>query len=224
VKQPTVGTQRKRETMKVLILGGGQGERLYPLTLEKPKWLVKLDDGTSIADRQLTWLKAQGVSKVAVTLARSFKDRVLDMLPLEKLGVAIEVIFEDAPCGDEGSVKRVLCETNSPSVLVINCDVLTDLPLRLLGQPPELVLVHPRAPWGVLKEEDGSFEEYPVLSIWVSSGIYHFPTSIRNQLVDSGKLAENIIPKLIKQRQLNFIKYPGSWRSIETIKDLRRAK
>ena len=205
--------------MQAIILAGGLGERLYPLTGVKPKWLLPLGDGT-IADYQLEWLKKNGIEEVFVTVNRNHA-LITENYPYPE-GIKIKFIHEKNPVGDEGGLKRALDYVQADKVFVVNCDIITDLPLAEMLSAPSIALVHPRSSWGVFGD-DGTFEEYPILPIWVSAGIYSFPRSIRHELVDEGKLALNIIPKLIRDGRMSFFRYGGSWQSIETIKDLNLA-
>lgn len=202
--------------MQAIILAGGLGQRLYPLTKDIPKWLLEIGSAT-IANYQLDWLKRNDIESVLVTLSKGFVNTAKSR-PYND-GIDISFVPEERPVGDEGGLKRALEYINGSEVYVVNCDVLTDLPLKMIPAPG-IALVHPRAPWGVYYD-DGVFEEYPILPIWVSAGIYKFPRAIRDELVDEGKLANNIVPKLIKEGRMSFFKYSGRWRSIETHKDLK---
>lgn len=194
--------------------------RLYPLTDDTPKWLIPYGNRT-IADYQLKWLDENGVNKVIVTLNRKYA--LAFKPPHCPAGIRLEIHYEEKPTGDEGSLKEALKYTSSDEVYVVNCDILTDLSLNMVGETPALVLVHPQSPWGVYYD-DGNFTEKPVLPLWVSSGIYKFPKSIREELADGGMLARNIIPKLLMEKRLNLAKYNGYWKAIETQKDLANAQ
>ncbi|MHB8619167.1 MAG: nucleotidyltransferase family protein, partial [Chloroflexota bacterium] len=52
--------------MKAVILAGGRGERLMPLTADRPKCMVELA-GRPILAHQLEWLAAEGVSEVVIS-------------------------------------------------------------------------------------------------------------------------------------------------------------
>lgn len=208
--------------MQAIILAGGLGERLYPLTESKPKWLLPLGNGT-IADYQLSWLKENGIDEVFVTVNKRHSAAVERFV--ERRDSVLVFIYEENPVGDEGGLKNALSLIDSDEVFVLNCDIITDLPLRafLLTSSPSMVLVHPRSPWGVFTD-DGRFEEKPRLNIWVSGGIYKFGRSIRDELVDDGSLARNIISKLIREDKMYFYTHSGLWVGIETSKDLNEAE
>lgn len=211
---------------EAIILAGGLGKRMGS---NQPKWLTPIG-GTTIAGYQTEWLMSQGIKRLYITINKQFT-HIRYRYVLREHEV---IIWEDELSGDEGSLKGALDYLEGDDALVINCDILTDLDLSLLPPAPALVVVHPRAPWGVLSElvhgdnmtiryPDWALEEKPILPIWVSSGIYYFPKSIRDELVDNGMLAENIIPKLLKEGRLNIYKHEGLWHAIETPKDVEEA-
>jgi len=207
---------------EAIILAGGLGKRMGDSKL--PKWLTPIKTDITIAYYQLGWLEKQGIEKIYVTINKHFS-------PLSfACGWKHQIIWEEELNGDEGSLKGALNHVESKDLLIINCDILTDLDLAKLPTAPALVVVHPRAPWGVLKETPiheyiiYSIKEKPVLPLWVSSGIYCFPKAIKDELVDNGMLAENIIPKLLKEGRMNVFKHRGLWHAIETPKDVEEAE
>ena len=50
---------------KVILLVAGEGKRLHPYTLDKPKCMVQID-GISLIDRQLAVLKAEGLNDIVM--------------------------------------------------------------------------------------------------------------------------------------------------------------
>ena len=74
--------------MKVLILAGGFGKRLRPLTLERPKPLVEVG-GKPITEWQILWLKKFGINEIIIS-AGYLKEKFLEILGSgKKLGVKI---------------------------------------------------------------------------------------------------------------------------------------
>ena len=205
--------------MQAIILAGGLAERIYPLATDRPKWLLPIGNST-IANYQLEWLKKNEILEVFVTVNQRLAPIVENYSYPD--GIKVNFIHEEEPIGDEGGLKRALDYIEGDETYVVNCDIITDLPLQMLPAPG-IALVHPRSPWGVFGE-DSEFQEKPILPIWVSGGIYKFPTSIKDELVDEGTLAYNIVPRLIRDGKIGYFRYDGMWQAIETSKDLRNFK
>ena len=214
---------------EAIILAGGLARRMGDNSF--PKWLTPVGNAT-IAEIQLVWLRANGITKVLCTLNERY--RIPEFSPFSWSGLQLGFLWEKEPVGDEGGLNAALEYAEDEVVLVVNGDVLTDLPLSRLPPPPAMVVVHPRAPWGVVQQivyPDGHWRglpthaiaEKPLLSIWVNSGIYCFPRSIRGELVSRGNLAHNILPKLLGEGQLKVVPHEGLWLAIETVKDAEEA-
>jgi mannose-1-phosphate guanylyltransferase len=117
--------------MRAVILVGGEGTRLRPLTSELPKPAVKLVDRPLMAF-MLEWLAANGI--VEVIMACGFKpDAMRDALgDGGKFGLQISYVAESEPLGTGGALR--FADEHSPSGLgerfvMCNGDVLTDLDL-----------------------------------------------------------------------------------------------
>lgn len=113
--------------MQSLILAGGQGTRLRPLTLYLPKPI------TPIANRpflnyQLDLLKAAGVSEVILSL--SYKpEKITDIFGGgEDVGVAISYTVEPQPLGTAGAFKHAEKKIQGTTI-VLNGDILTNIDL-----------------------------------------------------------------------------------------------
>lgn len=210
---------------EAIILGGGLARRMG--NSEHAKWFTPLGNGKmTIAGYQLNWLKKNGIERIHVTLSSRFH------LPRD-CPKGYKVIWEPEPIGDEGGLKNAMQYVESDDVLVVNCDVLTDLDISALVSPT-MVAVHPRSPWGVLEiapeaiqenilwQKDGhrwQLTEKPVLDIWINAGIYLLPKAIKEELVDDGEIARHILPKLLADKRLNVLYYEGIWHAVETLKD-----
>ena len=75
--------------MKAVILAGGEGKRLRPLTSDRPKPLIEVG-GRSIIEWQIMWMKGHGFDSFVV-LAGYMKEKLIDFLGTgRKWGVDIE--------------------------------------------------------------------------------------------------------------------------------------
>ena len=113
--------------MQAVILVGGQGTRLRPLTSTVPKPVVPLVDRPFIAF-MLEWLRGHGVDEVIMScgfLAGSVRDVLGDG---SELGVRLHFVEEPEPRGTAGALK--LAEPMlDERFLMLNGDVLTDIDL-----------------------------------------------------------------------------------------------
>jgi mannose-1-phosphate guanylyltransferase len=114
--------------MQALILAGGQGTRLRPLTLTTPKPVVPLA-GRPFLTLMLDWLARHGVEE-AILSCGFLAEQVRRVLGGRHGEVALRYVLEDEPLGTAGPVRLALDEGGlAERVLVLNGDVLTDFDL-----------------------------------------------------------------------------------------------
>lgn len=115
--------------MIAMILAAGRGERLRPITDETPKALVEVQ-GRTLLERHLDHVKAAGIDTVVINLGW------LGGMIAERVGsgqaYGLNVVY--SPEGDNiletgGGIHRALPLLGSEPFLVVNADILTDMPL-----------------------------------------------------------------------------------------------
>ncbi len=168
--------------LEAVILAGGKGTRLRPLTTLIPKPLVPIGSRHSILDIAIAQLAAADFEHVWITvghLSHLIRATIGDGT---RWGLAITYVEESQPLGTAGALTQI---ANLPEhVLVMNGDVLSDL------DPAALVRSHIRSgatltvtaveresrhDYGVLSLEGTqvrAFEEKPTARFFVSAGIY----------------------------------------------------
>ncbi len=117
--------------MKALILAGGQGTRLRPLTLSRPKHLLPVANQAHI-DHVFDLFLAHGVNEAVLLtsyLAEHFEEVVK---PAADRGLVLEVAHETTPLGTAGALKNAGSSVAGGTFLAVNGDVLTHLDLRRL--------------------------------------------------------------------------------------------
>ena len=113
--------------MKAVVMAGGEGTRLRPLTCDLPKPMARLC-GKPVLYYILELLKKHGFTHAAVTL-RYLPEKVTDAFPEGKYeGMTLEFPVEEIPLGTAGSVRRATME-ETQTVLVISGDALCDFDL-----------------------------------------------------------------------------------------------
>ena len=115
--------------MKAVVMAGGEGSRLRPLTLARPKPMLPVVN-RPVLGHILYLLKQHGIIDVVMTLqylAAQIQDYFGDG---KALGMNIEYVIEESPLGTAGSVKNAeALLTDDEPFLVISGDALTDFDL-----------------------------------------------------------------------------------------------
>jgi dTDP-glucose pyrophosphorylase/CBS domain-containing protein len=177
--------------MMAVIMAGGLGTRLRPLTDRVPKPMLPVGDRPLLA-RTLERLRDSGIQSVSITthyLANAIVNYFGDG---ESLGLHLHYVSEERPLGTAGSLTQI--ESLEGPLLVMNGDILTGLDFR------EMLAFH-RAhgadatvavrryevpvPYGVVEcggGDDGEVSELrekPVLQLLINAGIYLIEPSVR---------------------------------------------
>jgi NDP-sugar pyrophosphorylase family protein len=219
-----------------IILAGGKGERLRPLTLDRPKVMVEVG-GQPILYWQIEWLKSHGIKNFV--LAVSYKREVIQDFwgDGSKFGIQIDYSIEESPLGRGGAIKQALKSpllADAEDVIVTNGDIITKFNISQMMDKHQsenglvtLLLVPYLSRWGVVKIDASDhvigFEEKPRLPYWINGGVYVFSKEIQAILPDLGDHESETFPKIDKERFLGF-KDEGFWRAVDVIKDRSEAE
>lgn len=220
--------------MKAVILAGGLGKRLRPLTDERPKPMIEVLN-QPIIEWQVKWFKKFGIDEFVICVGY-LKEHIIDYIGSgSKFGVKVGYAVEEEPLGTGGALKNaqsLLGGTENEGFFMVNGDILTDLNPNTLqdGITSSAIAVVPlRSPYGVIELDESSiitgFVEKPqIKDRWINAGVYYFGSEIFNYLPDSGNLEVTALPVMIKDRKVKAIRYEKSfWRSIDSHKDIEEA-
>ncbi|ABL88645.1 Nucleotidyl transferase [Pyrobaculum islandicum DSM 4184] len=219
--------------MRAVILAGGFGRRLAPLTNEVPKPLVPVA-GKPILVWQIEWLKRQGVTDIVLAVGY-LRHKIFEALgDGRKYGVRLFYSVEEEPLGTGGAIKNAAPYLTDDIFIALNGDIITDIDIRPLTAALEkadaaIALVPLRSPYGVV-EVDGegrvlAFREKPVLEHYINAGVYAIRKEALRDLPDRGNIEETLFPKLAQQGRLRAVVYKDAfWRSIDTHKDLEEVE
>ncbi|HDD42345.1 MAG TPA: nucleotidyltransferase family protein [Nitrososphaeria archaeon] len=222
--------------MKAVILAGGYGKRLRPLTETLPKSLLPVGD-KGIIEWQLIWLKKHGIEEVVVC-AGYLKEKLMERLGSgSSYGLKIDYAIEEKPLGTGGALKnaeRFL--KGEENFIMLNGDVLTDLnPLDLLEDLDEgcigsMALVPLPSPFGIVdfdpeSRKIRSFVEKPrIREYWINAGVYALRSEIFGYLPEKGDIERTTFPMLAERGLLKAHPFEScSWMSIDSHKDLEEA-
>ena len=168
--------------MDAVVLAGGRGTRLAPLTVTVPKPLLPLGE-RPIIDILITQLAAAGVARVIVCLGYLAPLMQAFLGDGSRWGVAIETRIEAEPLGTAGALRTLAGLTDD--FFVVNGDTLTDLDFQALAQAHRAAeawatlftpWVDEKVDYGVVTmDAAGALTEYqekPRRGYHVSSGVY----------------------------------------------------
>jgi NDP-sugar pyrophosphorylase family protein len=216
--------------VRALILAGGFGKRLAPLTQETPKPLIPVA-GKPILVRQIEWLREQGVTDFVIAVGY-LRQRIFEALgDGRKLGVRIFYSVEEEPLGTGGAIKNAEPYLEDDVFIAVNGDIVTNLPIAplvdaLSNADAAIALVPLRSPYGIVEfDGDGyitAFREKPLLEgYYINAGVYAMRRDILKLLPERGNIEETAFPELAKRRRLRAVVFRDVlWRSIDTLKDL----
>lgn len=222
--------------MQGIILAGGKGERLMPLTADRPKCLVEVA-GRTLIEHQLGWLSSNGIGRVIVSCGYKWQRIQLLVGDGAGFGLHVEYAVEETPLGRGGGLRKglgLLDASNEP-VLACNGDVLTSLPLAGMvrkhlrsGALATLLLVPFVSEHGVVDVGDDDritgFREKPNLPYWLSGGVYVVSPQVRKLLPARGDHETTTWPRLAKAGQLRGYRYRGLWQPVDSVKDVGLAE
>ncbi len=236
----------KSKNLKAIIVAGGRGERLRPITDMIPKPMVEVR-GKTILEHTIDLLKKNGINDLVIalcylpgTVTNYFGDG-------EKFGVKIQYTFEDPlnPLGTAGAIRASKKFIND-DVIVTYADILRELNIR------EMIRSHQSSgalatlniykefeeiPRSMLKVGNNNelieFVEHPEIKntdgsfVWCNGSFYIFKKEIFDYIDDNGKVdfSKDIFPKVLnKHITINTFKSDGYFLDIGTMEKLLQAR
>jgi len=222
--------------MKALILVGGFGTRLRPLTLSVPKPIVEFANKPSVI-HQIEALVKVGVNEVV--LAVNYQPELMSACMSaweKKLGIKISYSQETEPLGTAGplALARDLLDDGEP-FFVLNADVICTFPFHDMlafhkkhGGEGTIMVTRVEEPskYGVVvSDEQGKIERFvekPKVYVGnkINAGIYIFNPSILNRIEPKPtSIEKEIFPKMASENQLFCMTLPGFWMDVGQPKD-----
>lgn len=114
--------------MQAIIVAGGQGTRLRPLTYDRPKPVVPIFNRPFL-HHQIEWLCRYGIDDIILTLHYQGDVIERELGDGSRWGVRLRYVYETEPLGTAGAVRQAKPLLGNDPVLVMNGDVLTDVDL-----------------------------------------------------------------------------------------------
>lgn len=218
-----------------IILVGGYGTRLRPLTLLRPKPLVQFCNKPMI-QYQIEALKTHGVQKIILATNYRTEDIVKEMDRVaEELNIKILFSVEKESLNTGGPLRLASKYlSNEQSIFVLNSDIICDYPFEELQKKHNLMKravtilttkVEDPSRFGVILEKDSIIQEFiekpkkPISNL-INAGIYLINTEVIRQIPErSVSLEKEIFTILAAKRQMTSCEHRGYWKDIGQFKD-----
>ncbi len=218
-----------------VILSGGEGLRLRPITSDIPKGLVRVG-GRPLLEWVVEWLQQNGVTNLVIGVAY-LKEKIMRYFGSGgKFGVDIRYSVHTVQGGtSEGFRLAISRYVDSPSFFALNGDQITNLRLDTIyenhredGPLASIAVVHPRLPFGLVEiDQKGfckGFVEKPVLNdVFCSMGIYVFDRKVIKYLPRRGDVERTTFPRLARMNKLKAFKHDGSFITVNSLRELEEA-
>lgn len=205
-----------------ILMAGGKGERLRPLTLETPKPLLKVGD-KCIIDHNIDRLISYGVKHISVTV-NYLKEQIEEHFAEPRGEVQVKTVREPKFLGTIGSIRFVEKFYND-TVLVMNSDLFTninyedfflyfqqhDAEMLLAAVPYDISI-----PYGILDLDGHDIHgliEKPKFNYYANAGIYLIKRHALDEIpINTFFNATDLVEKLIAENK-KVIRYPlaGYW-------------
>lgn len=229
-------TKKSYLPLDAVLMAGGKGERLRPMTLTTPKPLLIVGD-KPIIDYNIENLLSYGVEHISVTtnyLAEQFDDHFKE----PKQGVQVQCVREPKFLGTMGSIKFVENWYND-DVLVMNSDLFTNIDLEdfflhfkehdadmSIAAVPYSVSI----PYGIFEIEGTrdikGVREKPSFHYYANAGIYLLKRSVLNLIPNDEFFNATDLMELLVGRGMSVIRFPlsGYWIDIGKPEDFKKVQ
>lgn len=227
----------KRSALPVdaVLMAGGRGERLRPLTETVPKPLLPVGD-KPIIDYNVERLAAYGIRHISVTV-NYLKEQLEAHFATPCAGVAVKCVREPRFLGTIGSVKLVDAFYND-TVLIMNSDLFTnidyeDFYLRFLEYNADLLVAavpySVSVPYGIFEGEGmqvRGITEKPTYEYYANAGIYLVKRALLDSIPEGVYFDATDLIRLLVDQGRNVIRYPltGYWIDIGKPSDYEKAR
>ena len=210
--------------MKAIILAGGRGKRLRPITDYVPKPLISIKN-IPIIEWQIKYLKKFGISEVII--CSGYKTEMIEnYLKNKKLGIKITFSIENKPLGTGGAIKKAGKKIKDKSFIVINGDIITNIDLeKLMKKENSIASIQLKTNFGILQTDKDKIikfdEKKEIKNLWMNAGIYHLNKESIKELPNVGDIEKTLFPDYAKKEKLSTIKFTNlEWYAVDSFKDM----
>ncbi|WP_039657241.1 sugar phosphate nucleotidyltransferase [Clostridium tyrobutyricum] len=222
--------------MKALLLAGGRGTRLRPLTDNIPKPMVPIM-GKPLLERTILKLKESGIDEIVISTCYKSNYIQNTIGDGHNLGIKVNYISEDIPLGTGGAIKNSEKFFND-SFIILNSDIVCDIPYdKFIKYHKDkhaqvsiaMTKVKDPSQYGVIEfDKDNyitAFKEKPkpgeTNSKWINAGIYIFEPEVLHEIPQNTvvSIEKDTYPILLEKKyKMAAYQYSDYWIDIGTIK------
>ncbi len=220
----------------LVIMAGGKGKRLMPLTQNIPKPMLPVR-GKPILEHIIEKAKRDGFQKIIISVNYLAKNIISHFGSGEDHGISIDYIKENKPLGTAGALSMLPENIRNNNIVVTNGDVITDVAYSDLLNPVKtesangvmaVRLQEWQNPFGVVNSEGSkllSIEEKPINRHQVNAGMYSLDPELINLLIPEKycDMTDLFSLGLQKGLKLNIFPIHESWLDIGRMEDYRAA-
>lgn len=223
--------------LRALILVGGYGTRLRPLTLSRPKPLVEFANKPMLL-HQMEALVQAGVTQVILAVSYRAEEMEEELKEeAKKLGVKLIFSHEKEPLGTAGplALAKEILDIDDEPFFVLNSDIICDFPFKELvafhkhhGKEGTIVVTKVEEPskYGVvLYGEQGKIESFiekpqEFVSNKINAGMYILsPSVLRRIQLRPTSIEKEVFPDMAREGQLYAMELQGFWMDVGQPKD-----
>ena len=222
--------------LEAVIMAGGRGKRLSPLTDTVPKPMLRLGD-KPIIERNIDRLISFGIKKIYISV-KYLGQQIVDYLgDGSQKGITIEYVWEDEPLGTAGAL-ALINDLSTEHILLMNSDLFTNvnfesLYLKLINEGADMAVASTEykvdIPYAVFETREGqvtNFREKPSFIYHSNAGIYILKRSLISK-IEKGKYCDitDVMEQLVAERgKLVYDPIIGYWIDIGKTVDYEHAQ
>ncbi|MDO8428987.1 MAG: nucleotidyltransferase family protein [Candidatus Diapherotrites archaeon] len=225
---------------QAVILAGGKGERLHPLTLEIPKPLIPINQ-KPLLQYSIELLCKHGVREIILAVSYQHEKIKNYFKDGKDWGVRIDYSIESSPLGTGGAIKNLESQLDN-SFFMLNGDNISNFDLtqavfqhQKTNAAGTLILVHVPSVVGsghvtLNDQKIVSFMEKPELETqiqagWINGGTYVLQKEVLSVLpVGFNLIEKTLFPKLAVEGKLFGFKHSGFWYALDTFEMLKKTE
>ena len=222
--------------LEAVIMAGGRGKRLSPLTDTIPKPMLRLGD-KPIIEHNIDRLISFGIKKIYISVKYLGEQIVNYLGDGSQKGISIEYVWEDEPLGTAGAL-ALINNLSTEHILLMNSDLFTNvnfesLYLKLINENADMAVASTEykvdIPYAVFETQEGrvtNFKEKPGFIYHSNAGIYILKRSLI-ATIEKGKYCDitDVMERLVAEGgKLVYDPIIGYWIDIGKTVDFEHAQ